>query len=202
MKSPWEFLSQLIPQRRSTIPRAISPEDVQDTEKSDVEAQQSSGSALVATEGFQGSERDPGRPTERPTTPLANKGEPGIDAEPEAPEHGVIKQLHAPAHRQPIRPAARSRPHQAESEPSKKPSRKRSSKKHERRKSIPTGTVAESAAVAHRKMSAPAPSTPDAFLTEMSILDEDIKQLRIQLAHKLHLQNVQLKKMLARFDGS
>jgi hypothetical protein len=33
-------------------------------------------------------------------------------------------------------------------------------------------------------------------------LDEEIKQLRIQLAQKLHLQNVQLKKMLERFDVS
>ncbi|QFI69476.1 hypothetical protein EKH55_4602 [Sinorhizobium alkalisoli] len=40
------------------------------------------------------------------------------------------------------------------------------------------------------------------FFHEVAILDEEIKMLRTQLAQKLHLQNVQLKKMLDRFDVS
>ncbi|MCG5480929.1 hypothetical protein [Sinorhizobium alkalisoli] len=47
------------------------------------------------------------------------------------------------------------------------------------------------------------PSSPrDLFFHEVAILDEEIKMLRTQLAQKLHLQNVQLKKMLDRFDVS
>ncbi|ASY73177.1 putative 21.7 KDA PROTEIN IN SYRB 5'REGION (ORF4) (plasmid) [Sinorhizobium fredii CCBAU 25509] len=40
------------------------------------------------------------------------------------------------------------------------------------------------------------------FFHEVATLDEEIKVLRTQLAEKLHLQNVQLKKMLERFDFS
>lgn len=46
---------------------------------------------------------------------------------------------------------------------------------------------------------APPPMT---FLDEMAGLDEDIRQLRRQLAEKLLLQNTQLKKMLERYDVS
>ncbi|WP_244427768.1 hypothetical protein [Sinorhizobium fredii] len=45
-------------------------------------------------------------------------------------------------------------------------------------------------------------SSRDLFFHEVATLDEEIKVLRTQLAEKLHLQNVQLKKMLERFDFS
>ncbi|ASY66508.1 putative 21.7 KDA protein IN SYRB 5'REGION (ORF4) (plasmid) [Sinorhizobium sojae CCBAU 05684] len=45
-------------------------------------------------------------------------------------------------------------------------------------------------------------SSRDLFFHEVATLDEEIKMLRSQLAQKLHLQNVQLKKMLERFDVS
>ncbi|AVC46711.1 hypothetical protein RLV_0531 (plasmid) [Rhizobium leguminosarum bv. viciae] len=45
-------------------------------------------------------------------------------------------------------------------------------------------------------------SPHESFFASVMSLDEDIKQLRKQLAEKLHLQNVQLKRMLERFDGS
>ncbi|APG87104.1 hypothetical protein SAMCFNEI73_pB0422 (plasmid) [Sinorhizobium americanum] len=40
------------------------------------------------------------------------------------------------------------------------------------------------------------------FFHEVTTLDEEIKMLRTQLARKLYLQNVQLKKMLERFETS
>ncbi|MCG5478618.1 hypothetical protein [Sinorhizobium alkalisoli] len=45
-------------------------------------------------------------------------------------------------------------------------------------------------------------SSRDLFFQEVGTLEEEIKMLRTQLARKLHLQNVQLKKMLERFDVS
>ncbi|WP_051440653.1 hypothetical protein [Ensifer aridi] len=45
-------------------------------------------------------------------------------------------------------------------------------------------------------------SSGDAFFREVSVLDEEIKQLGSLLAQKLHLQNTQIKKMLKRFDIS
>ncbi|MGO7331653.1 hypothetical protein AB9E14_36935, partial [Rhizobium leguminosarum] len=45
-------------------------------------------------------------------------------------------------------------------------------------------------------------SPHEIFFASVMSLDEDINQLRKQLAEKLHWQNVQLKRMLERFDGS
>ncbi|ASQ15071.1 hypothetical protein [Sinorhizobium meliloti] len=50
--------------------------------------------------------------------------------------------------------------------------------------------------------SLPPSSSRDLFFDEVANLDEEIKMLRSQLAQKLHLQNVQLKKMLGRFEVS
>lgn len=71
-----------------------------------------------------------------------------------------------------------------------------------RAKRTRTDIVAQSPAVANRDQNALASSPREAFFDEVADLDEEIKQLRIQLAQKLHLQNVQLKKMLERFDVS
>jgi hypothetical protein len=50
----------------------------------------------------------------------------------------------------------------------------------------------------------PVPQSPSAsanpFFDEAASLDEDIKQLRNQLAQKLRLQNAQLRNMLKRFE--
>ncbi|WP_028054547.1 hypothetical protein [Sinorhizobium medicae] len=63
--------------------------------------------------------------------------------------------------------------------------------------------VAKQPAVAPKyHQSLPSSSSSDLFFDEVASLDEEIKILRIQLAQKLHLQNVQLKKMLERFEVS
>ncbi|MDX0615951.1 hypothetical protein GOC93_20245 [Sinorhizobium medicae] len=63
--------------------------------------------------------------------------------------------------------------------------------------------VAKQRAVAPKyHQSLPTSSSSDLFFDEVASLDEEIKILRIQLAQKLHLQNVQLKKMLERFEVS
>ncbi|NTG04841.1 hypothetical protein G6K91_21900 [Agrobacterium rhizogenes] len=46
------------------------------------------------------------------------------------------------------------------------------------------------------------PVSGNPFFDEAASLDEDIKQLKDQLAQKLRLQNVQLRKMLKRFESS
>ena len=75
-------------------------------------------------------------------------------------------------------------------------------KKPGRAKRSRTDTVVQSPAVTNRDQNAQSPSSREAFFDEVTGLDEEIKQLRLQLAQKLHLQNVQLKKMLERFDVS
>lgn len=46
------------------------------------------------------------------------------------------------------------------------------------------------------------PRSIDASVSDVSVLDQEIKQLRRQLVEKLRLQNAQLDKMLQRFDPS
>lgn len=61
--------------------------------------------------------------------------------------------------------------------------------------------VATQRAVATKsRQSLPPSSSRDLFFDEVTSLDEEIKILRIQLAQKLRLQNIQLKKMLERFE--
>ena len=75
-------------------------------------------------------------------------------------------------------------------------------KRKGRAKRTRTDMVAQSTAVANKDQNAQSSSSREAFFGEVAGLDEEIRQLRIQLAQKLHLQNVQLKKMLERFDVS
>ncbi|KQZ47482.1 hypothetical protein ASD63_32095 [Ensifer sp. Root558] len=59
--------------------------------------------------------------------------------------------------------------------------------------------VALAAGVAHGAANSEPRGAPIVFIDEVVALDEDITQLRRQLAQKLSLQNAQLKKLLERF---
>ncbi|MDX0852942.1 hypothetical protein GOD74_32500 [Sinorhizobium medicae] len=69
----------------------------------------------------------------------------------------------------------------------------------ERGKSAKTRVTAQSAAAPKRHDNLQRRSSRELFFHELATLDEEIKTLRMQLAQKLHLQNVQLKTMLERF---
>ncbi|MFK3968814.1 hypothetical protein ACI2KT_35260 [Ensifer adhaerens] len=71
-----------------------------------------------------------------------------------------------------------------------------------RRSSRKTGAVdvAVSKLAKYGDGSSGAPQPPMTFVNEMTALNDDIRQLRRQLAQKLRLQNTQLKKMLGRYD--
>ena len=201
MKSPWKFLAKFIPQRRSaeTPERSIGHDP--DTERSQSEAQQWSGLPLDATEPSRGYDFDESRPADlKKSTSSPTEREIGVPLAVSVPDD--VEVFHAPARRQTIRSTARSHALQVESGPNEKPRRTPPTKGLKRAKRLHTEVVSQTATVAKRDKSALASSSRDAFFDEVASLDEDIKQLRIQLAQKLHLQNVQLKKMLKRFDVS
>lgn len=199
MKSPWKFLTQFIPQRRSQeIPESAIGHDP-DTERSQSEAQQSSGLPLGATEASRGPARDEGRPTDLKTS-TSDQFKRTINAAPGVAAHDDAEAYHAPARRQTIRKTAQSHAPRVESGPNPKSPRTPPTKKLERAKRTRAVTIAPRASGATDKTDQ-ASSSREAFFDEVASLDEDIKQLRIQLARKLHLQNVQLKKMLERFDA-
>ncbi|WP_037427518.1 hypothetical protein [Sinorhizobium sp. CCBAU 05631] len=74
--------------------------------------------------------------------------------------------------------------------------------RRERPKRARAQVVAQSAVATNDAQSEKPASSGDTFFNEVAILDEEIKELRRLLARKLYLQNVQLRKMLERFDGS
>lgn len=179
MKSPWKILAQFIPQRRSAEASASSIGHDPDTERSQGEAPQSSDLPLDATEAPRGNEHEESRLAE-------------------------LKTWTAPAHHEAIRSTPKSAASRVESGPGKKSQRTPATTKPKPAKTTRAtraDTIAPSAAAARDKADL-ASSSRDAFFEEAAGLDEDIKQLRIQLARKLHLQNDQLKKMLERFDVS
>lgn len=75
-------------------------------------------------------------------------------------------------------------------------------KPREREKRDSAQVAAQSAVAPKHHQSLQPSSSRELFFHEAATLDEEIKTLRTQLAQKLHLQNVQLKKMLERFDVS
>jgi len=87
------------------------------------------------------------------------------------------------------------------SETSTKPQRKPRVKRRERPKKTRV-KVARSAVATNEAQSVQPSSSEDSFFNEVAIVDEEIKELRRRLAQKIYLQNIQLKKMLERFDVS
>jgi len=199
MKSPWKFLAQFIPHRRSAeTPESSIGHDL-DTERGQSEAEQSSGRAFDDAEASRGSERDESGPTELKTS-TSDQFEREIAAAPGAAARDDVEAFHAPTRRQTIESTVRSHALPIEGGPHKEPPRALPTKGLARAKRTRTDTIAQSGAVENRGKSSQLSSSRDAFFAEVAGLDEDIKQLRIQLARKLHLQNDQLKKMLERFD--
>lgn len=82
------------------------------------------------------------------------------------------------------------------------PTRPPPAKKQRRSRKTSASDVAVADAVEYGDGDSSAPQPPMTFVDEMTALDEDIRQLRRRLAEKLLLQNIQLKKMLERFDAS
>ncbi|MQB34228.1 hypothetical protein DXT93_27435 [Agrobacterium rhizogenes] len=85
---------------------------------------------------------------------------------------------------------------------SKKSPRTPQTKRQARVGKAPAHMDAASTVTTRQDQSAQSPSPLKTFFDEAVSLDEEIKQLRSQLAQKLLLQNIQLKKMLQRFDAS
>lgn len=75
-------------------------------------------------------------------------------------------------------------------------------KPRERGKRDSAQVAAQSAVAPKHHQSLQPSSSRELFFHEVATLDEEIKVLRTQLAQKLQLQNLQLKKMLERFDIS
>jgi len=197
MKSPWKFLAQLTSRKRPAETRESSVGN--DTEASESGARQTSALPSNSTGASSSPDHDENATVElvAPTTSNETDGDldlpqavspPVDDAGVQTPARHEVSQSGADAHV--LGP---------ESQTSKKSPRTPRTKRAKRTR---TDTVSESTAVAIGDQSAQSSSSREKFFDEVASLDEEIRLLRRQLAQKLHLQNVQLIKMLERFDGS
>ena len=199
MKSPWKLLARLIPQRRSA---ETTDEPTEPSPSGQERQEQSPDAQLKLPKASPGSEHQEFQPTELTiSSPDHVSGETGISL----PSTGRDddKALQASARRQATRSGDQPYTTQRGSRAQKKgASPATPTRDLERAKKRNATTLTPDGDIAKKDRAVQIPSSQNVFLDDVADLDKDIKQLRMQLAQKLNLQNVQLKKMLGRFDAS
>ncbi|QND44623.1 hypothetical protein HB780_02210 (plasmid) [Rhizobium lusitanum] len=174
MKSPWKFLVQLTSRGRPAEAREGSIERDAETTVIESEAEQTSVLPLGLTTAVDRPDYDDTPPVDLVAT---TRDEVRLSS---ADVHALVREK-ATGKKSPRIPQT------------KRPARARKARAH---------ADAASTVTARQDQSAQSPSPREIFFEETVSLDEEIKQLRSQLAQKLRLQNSQLKKMLERFGGS
>ncbi|MFC0804595.1 MULTISPECIES: hypothetical protein [Sinorhizobium] len=201
MKSPWKFLVQLTSRRPSV--KAQESSIGNDTDPKALESEVEHTSALPPNSRVAASPpaHDEDISVDRGSVAsdrakddddVAQALGPPIDAD-EAQTPAPNKVDHSGAEANSLAPKSTA---------STKSQRKPRIKRREHGKRANAHVAAQSAVTSMDHQSVRPSSSRDLFFHEVAMLDEEVKMLRTQLAQKLHLQNVQLKKMLERFDVS
>ncbi len=201
MKSPWKFLAQLTSRRRSAETRESTARDHADTEASESDARQTSVLSSNIPESSGSPDDDENLTADFVASATATETDDAL-YDPQAvtlPVDGEEDQAPAQAV---SRSGGDAHALVPESRTSKKFPRTSRTKGLGSAKRTRADMVSESTAVANSDQRAQSSSSRESFFDEVARLDEEIRQLRSQLAQKLYLQNVQLTKMLERFDGS
>jgi len=201
MKSPWKFLVQLTSRARPAETREGSTGQNAETPAIESDRPQASVVPLKLTQAPDKSDQDENPPVDLVTSP---SNEPGsdLDAPPVAALPVEVGEVEAPAldeFRQSSVEAPALAPLNATN---KRPSRVPQTTRPAHAKKTATNVVSEKTAAANSGQSAQSSFSRESFFDEVARLDEEIRQLRSQLAQKLYLQNVQLIKMLERFNLS
>ncbi|RVG51084.1 hypothetical protein [Sinorhizobium meliloti] len=197
MKTPWKFLARLASRQPSG------------------KTQESSAGNDTGSKTLEHTSALPPSPTVA-ASPLARNEDVSVDQGPIASDkpaghNGVAQALEPPIHADEAQTTARDEADQSGAEAnslapkstaSTKSQRKPRIKRRERGKRANARVDAQSAVVQKHYQNLQQSSSRDLVFHELATLDEEIKMLRTQLAQKLHLQNVQLKKMLERFELS
>ena len=202
MKPPWKFLAQLMSRQRPSEPTGQASERDNDRKPVEIELQPSSDALSVAPaatpDGEQARESQSPNPVEAPATD-ASEVDASVPALPTADgkEHSaeaIDKREQVATGVTGLAPA--NEPAEPSSIPPERPSKVA--------RKVRVNRTAKHPAAADKE---PAPRSPpvvsaNPLFDEAANLDDDIKQLRDQLAQKLRLQNAQLRKMLERFERS
>ncbi|MEK1925324.1 MAG: hypothetical protein AAAB11_07745 [Rhizobium giardinii] len=201
MKSPWKFLAQLTSRRGPAETRENTARDHADPETGESDARQTSALLSNIPESSSSPNDDENLTADFVAAATSTESDGALDG-PQAvtvPVDGEEDQAPAQAV---SRAAGDARALAPESRTSKKLPRTSRTKRLGSAKRTRADIVSESTAVANSEQRAQSSSSPERFFDEVARLDEEIRQLRCQLARKLYLQNVQLTKMLERFNGS
>ncbi|WP_081160144.1 hypothetical protein [Ensifer aridi] len=201
MKSPWKFLVQLSSGRR---PAKVQENSIaHDADPEGLESEAENKSALPSD-----------NPTEASSTPdqdadgqinqvmLSDKPTSHPNLTQEISQPIDIQEAETPAPNETNHSGTEGKASAPKSEKSEKLQGKPQTTRREPPKRARTQVVARSAVATNEAQSVQPSSSRDPFFNEVAILDEEIKKLRQLLAQKLYEQNVQLKKMLERFDVS
>lgn len=202
MKSPWKFLVQLTSRARPAETPAASIEHDAKAAAIESEAQRTSALPSSSTEAPDGP-RHHEAPAIGPvaTTTSIETGR-DLDAMPAATPPVDIDEGQAETPAEANQSSAEAPALVRQNATSKKSPRAPQAKRAARAGRTRIDRDAERTDPANEDQTAQSPSPPPTFLDEVGSLDDEVRQLRRQLAHKLHLQNIQLKKMLERFDIS
>lgn len=199
MKSPWKFLAGLRSPRRPVETRATSVEDEADIEARERGVRQTPAPLSNPTESSSPPDQDENPTVDLVGTVTSDETERDLDVPQPISPLVDSEEIQTPARQEINRPGADAHVLVPETQASIKSPR---TKRPGRAKKTRTDMVSQSIAVANSDQTAQSPSSRESFFDDVASLDEEIRQLRSQLAHKLHLQNIQLSKMLSRFDRS
>lgn len=187
MKSPWNYLARITSLGRAAKTPEREPETTTDNPHTPPNALADAPSA----------ESLAGKPKAEPTVSASNELADDLDAE-------ITDNVVVPVS-QPVEPHTISLD-LSEDHDASLPDRAGStqpvrSTRQPRTRQKSVKNVAASGDVASEDRSSAAQSPPATFFEEVTALDDEIMQLRRQLAVKLRLQNAQLTKMLERYDA-
>ncbi|NTG05323.1 hypothetical protein G6L29_30575 [Agrobacterium rhizogenes] len=202
MKSPWKFLVQLTSRGRPAEAREASIERDAETIAIESEAEQTSVLPLDSTEAVDRPDHDNTPPVDLVATTSSNETGSDLNLTPAVSLPVAVEGGRAPARDEVRQSSAEADALVRENATSKKSPRTLQTKRPVRARKARADLDAASTVTTRQDQSAQSPSPPKTFFDEAVSLDDEIKQLRSQLAQKLHRQNIQLKKMLQRFDAS
>ena len=196
MKSPWKILAKLVPRRQPKTTEESSGEPAIDTDQVGIGQQQQLGPPPSWTAALPETAPVERPPLEHEAYAISDLAEHNIDQVLSTPADSALRTRTHHRTRQPRSGAAVSQP---EGKTSKRSSSDRGGERAEHARVGREDRVVPNSATQSRADPTQTPPPSD-FGKQVAELDEEIKQLRIQLAQKLQLQNIQLKKMLDRFD--
>ncbi|MCA1409121.1 hypothetical protein I6F26_33375 [Ensifer sp. IC3342] len=199
MKTPWKLLAQLTLRRPSATAQESSIRN--DTESRALESEAEHTSALPPTSTVAASPPAHDEDVSVDQGSVASGEAKGDDDATQALKPPIDAEEAQPRH-QTDQSGAEANSLVPKSPASTKSQSKPRIKRRERGKRANAQVAAQSAVAPKRHQGLQPSSSRDLFVHEVATLDEEIKMLRTQLAQKLLLQNVQLKKMLERFDVS